>query len=117
MSVTAAAGNRVKQFAIALASLRNVLASKTVIEIGLPFPDDYDGACLEIVGTDVDELAVQLAVFAHYLPTLVGLIRKEGLSRGTVATGIQLVMLPDLSLEVSWQDGSLKKQTRVLAVS
>ena len=64
----------------------------------------------------MDELAVQLAVFVHYLPALVALIRKEGLTRGTVATGIQLFMLPDLSLKVSWQDGSLKWQTRVLTI-
>jgi hypothetical protein len=44
------------------------------------------------------------------------LIRKEALSRGSVATGIQLVMLDDLSLEVSWLDGSLKKQTQVLTL-
>ena len=114
VSATVAAGNRVKQFAVALTSLRNVLAPRTGIEIGLPFPDDYDGTCPEVAGTDVDELAAQLAVFVQYLPTLVDLIRKEGLSRASVATGIQLVMLPDLALEVSWQDGSLKKQTREL---
>lgn len=116
--ISAAAGtrDRVRQFAVALASLRKRLAPETRIEIALPFPDDYDGTILEAVGTDVDELAVQLAVFVHYLPALVALIRKEGLTRGTVATGIQLFMLPDLSLKVSWQDGSLKWQTRVLTI-
>lgn len=116
ISAAAGAGDRVKQFAAALASLRKRLAPKTHIEIALPFPDDYDGTILEVVGSDVDELAVQLAVFVHYLPALVALIRKEGLTRGTVATGIQLFMLPDLSLKVSWQDASLKRQTRVLTI-
>jgi len=114
LSAGIAAGDRVKQFAVALGHLRNRLAQKTRIEIGLPFPDDYDGTSLELVGTSVDELAVQVAVFLHHLPALLDLMRSEGLSRSTVATGLQLLLLPDLSLEVSWQDSSLKKQTRVV---
>jgi hypothetical protein len=117
VSAAVVAGGRVRQLAVALASLRKRLAPETSIEIALPFPDDYDGTILELIGTDVDELAVECAVFVHYLPALMNLIHKEGLSRGSVATGIQLAMLDDLSLEVSWQDGSLKKQTRVLDYS
>lgn len=109
-----AAGDRVKQFAVALGHLRNRLPQKTRIEIGLPFPDDYDGTSLELFGTSVDELAVQVALFLHHLPALLDLMRSEGLSRSTVATGLQLLLLPDLSLEVSWQGNSLKKQIRLL---
>jgi hypothetical protein len=118
ISAAVGAGDRIKQFAVSLARLRKSLAPKTCIEIALPYPDDFDGTILEIVGTDADELAVQLAVFVHYLPALEALISKEGLTRGTVATGIQLFMLPDLSLKVSWQDnGSLKWQIRMLTIS
>jgi hypothetical protein len=116
VSAAVVAGGRVRQLAVALASLRKRLAPDTRIEIALPFPDDFDGTILELVGTDADELAVECAVFVHYLPALMNLIREEGLSRGSVATGIQLVMLDDLSLEVSWQDGSLQKRTRVLTI-
>jgi hypothetical protein len=116
VSAAVVAGGRVRQLAVALASLRKRLAPETGIEIALPFPDDYEGTILQLIGTDVDELAVECAVFVHYLPALMNLIRKEALSRGSVATGIQLVMLDDLSLEVSWLDGSLKKQTQVLTL-
>jgi hypothetical protein len=108
------AGNRIKQFAIALANFRNHTAPETLLEIVVPFPDDYDGTILDIAGNDVDELAVQIAAFVHHLPALQALIRDEGLTRTTIATGIQLELLPDLSLKASWQDGSLKWQTRLL---
>jgi hypothetical protein len=118
VSAAVGAGDRVKQFAVALANLRKHLAPNTDIEIALPFPDDYDGTGLVLRGADVDELAVQLAVFVHYLPALEALIRKENLTRGTIATGIQLALLPDLSLKVSWQDNaSLEWQTRLLTIS
>jgi hypothetical protein len=64
----------------------------------------------------VDELAVQIAAFVHHLPALQALIRDEGLTRSTIATGIQLELQPDLSLKASWQDGSLKWQTRMLTL-
>jgi hypothetical protein len=52
ISAAVGAGGRVKQFAIALARLRKRLGPKTGIEIALPFPDDYDGTSLELIGTD-----------------------------------------------------------------
>jgi hypothetical protein len=110
-------GGRVRQLAVALAKLRHRFRPETSIEIGLPFPDDYDGTLLEITGDDADELAAQCAVFVHYLPALLKLIREEGLGRATIATGIQLAVRPDLSLEVSWQDGSLARQVRVLTLT
>ncbi len=79
LSAAVSGGNRVKQLAVAIGSFRSRLASKTQIVIGLPVPDDYDGTRFELVGTDVDELAVQIALFVHYLPAVVDLIRKEGL--------------------------------------
>ena len=117
LSATVDAGNRVRQFAIALCSLRSQLTPKTRIEIGLPFPDDDEGTRFELVGSDVDELSVQIALFAHYLPQLVDLIHKEKLSRANIVAGIQVLIHPDLSLEVSWHDASLKRQARLLHLS
>jgi hypothetical protein len=114
LSAAAATGDRVRQLAVALASFRRRLAERTRISIGLPTPNDYDGTRFELVGADVDELVVQLAAFVHYLPALAVLMREERLDRVRVATGIRLRMRADFSLEVSWQDSSLKKQTRVL---
>lgn len=112
-----ATGDRVRQLAVALGRLRTRLGSKTGLQIGLPVPDDYDGTRLELVGSDAEELAFQVAMFVHYLPALMDLIQQEKLGRSRVATGIQLQILADASLEVSWQDSdSLKKEVRVLAL-
>jgi hypothetical protein len=116
-SAAVATGGRIRQLALALAKLRSRLRPETGIEIGLPFPDDYDGTLFEVTGDDVDELAAQCAVFVHYLPALMKLIREEELGRASVATGIQIAVRADLSLEVSWQDGSLAKQKRVLTLT
>lgn len=110
-----AAGGRIKQFALGLRRLRSRLAPRTRIDIGLPFPDDYDGTCLELAGTDDDELALQIALFVYFLPDVANLIRDEGLTRSSVATGLQLrLRVLGLSLEVSWQDEALRKQVRLL---
>jgi len=115
VSAAFAGANRVKDLGTALGKLRSRLSSKTRIVIGLPVPDDYDGTRLEVLGTEADELAIELAIFVHYLPALTDLIREERLNSQSVAAGIRLLLLPDASIEVSWQDGdSLKKETRVL---
>jgi len=113
--IVSAAGDRIRQFAVMVGTLRARLSAATRIEIGFPIPDDHDGTRLELVGSDVDDLAFQIAIFVHYLPALLELIRHEKLDRRRVAIGIQLQILGDASLEVSWQDNdSLKKQVRVL---
>ena len=48
--------------------------------IGLSFPNDYDGTRLEVRGSDSAETAVEIALFIHYLPKLMGLFQEEGLS-------------------------------------
>lgn len=108
-SGTVAAGHRIKKLAAELGRLRARLPQKTRIQLGLPVPADY-GTRIELVGSDVDELALQLALFVDYLPALVQAMRKECLDQ---SGGIQLRLLPDASLEVSWQDSSKKRQTRV----
>ncbi len=118
-AVVAAAGgalDRIRQYASALANMRSRLAPQTRIEIALPFPDEYDGTILELVADEANVFAFQLAVFVNYLPAINELIRKEGLSSATVATGIQLSLLADLSLTARWQDASLSWQTRTLTL-
>jgi len=116
--IVSAAGNRIKQFSDAVVHLRRRLRADTRIEIGLPAPDDYDGTRLELVGTDAENLALQIALFVHHLPGLLKLIDEEHLTKGKVAAGIHLQILDDASLEVWWQDSaSLKRQVRVLLLS
>lgn len=114
-TAVAKAGNRIKEFAGTLSRFRKRLPASTCIYIGLDVPNDYDGTRLELVGTDAEELAAQLALYINHLPAVVDLIRDEGLNRGSVATGIQLVILPDASLEIWWQDASsLQEEKRIL---
>jgi hypothetical protein len=85
------------------------------VQIGSPVPDDHDGTRLELVGSDADELAFEIALFVHSFPAVMELIQRETLDRSRVAAGIHLQILADASLEVWWQGhDSLKKHVRVL---
>lgn len=108
----------IANLAAKLASLRERLAFRTRIHVGLPFPDEHFATRLEIAGSDAHEIAVQIALFVHYLPALNRLIESERLSDETVATGILLRLLPDASLEVSWSDArSLSPIRRLLSIT
>lgn len=111
----AATGNLMQKFASSLAALRERLGPRTRLEVGLPFPEEYWSTRLEISGSDVAEIALQLALFVHHIPALQALISKQGLDSSSVAAGLRLNLLSDGSLEVSWQDGqTLHRQQRVI---
>ena len=104
VSVAIAGVNLIKRFASSLGNLKKRLPSRTRIEIALPIPDDYFCTRVELIGTDADDLAVQVALFVHHLPALVALMREQALDRRNVAGGISLKLLPDGSLHIRWQD-------------
>lgn len=104
VSAAIAGVNLIKRFASSLGNLKKRLPSRTRMEIALPIPDDYFCTRVELIGTDADDLAVQVALFVHHLPTLVALMREEALDRRNVAGGISLKLLPDGSLHIRWQD-------------
>jgi hypothetical protein len=105
LAVGVAARNSVKVLANAIANLRKRLQSRTRVELGLPYPDDYSCTRIELLETaDPDELAIQIALFVHHLPRVIELMRSEPLDGAHVAAGITLEPLPDGSLEVRWQD-------------
>lgn len=107
--------NRLKRLAAALFSLRQRLAARTHIEIGLPIPDNHFATRLELIASDPDNLAIEIALFVHHLPALVELVDQERLFRGRVAAGIHLQLRDDGSLQVSWQDGeSFQRREHVL---
>src|SRR5450755_1231349 len=106
------AANRVKRVAIAMFNLKPNLPPRTRLEIGVPVPDDYFATRLTLDATDPDNLTLQIALFVHHLPALMGLVEQKQLSRGCVAAGIHLELLGDGSLEVSWQDNASFKQLR-----
>ena len=117
-SSTLTVGNKVKQLATALSRLRKQLPRRTEIAIGIPEPDHHFSTSIELEGDDVDELAVQIALFVHHLPALKKLIQEEKLDKRTVAGGISLKLQPDASLRVWWQDnGTLDARERILPFS
>ncbi len=115
LSAAVVAANLIKRFGTALANLRKRLPSRTRIEIALPIPDDYFCTCVELIGTEADDFAVQIALFVHHLPALVKLMRDEELDCHNVDGGISLKLLPDGSLYVRWQDNdTLREHTRTV---
>lgn len=115
ISGVVAAGNQIRRLAAVIVNLYERLQPRTRIEVGLPFPEEYWSTRLEISGTDPDEMALQLALFVHHLPALQNLISCQNLNSDSVAGTINLRLLSDGSLEVSWQDGvSLKPQQLVI---
>ncbi len=114
-SAAITAANLIGRFGIALANLRKRLPSRTRIKIALPVPDDYFCTSIELIGTDANDLAIQVALFVHHLPALFELMRDQTLNSRTVAGGISLTLLPDASMHVRWQDNdTLQEQTRTI---
>jgi hypothetical protein len=115
LSAAVATANLIRRFGTALANLRKRLPLRTRIEIALPIPDDYFCTRVELIGTEADDLAVQIALFVHHLPMLVEFMRDKKLDRRNVAGGISLKLLPDASLHVRWQDNdTLLEHTRTV---
>ena len=68
--LVSAPDNLIRKYADALKKLRGEVEGRTKIHIGLPSPNDYDGTRLEIRGADSAEIAIEVALFVHYLPGL-----------------------------------------------
>jgi hypothetical protein len=102
--IATAAGNQVRKLADGIANLRHRLAGRTRIEIGFPTSDEVYSTRLEMEGSDPADLAIQIALFVHYLPAVCAVIKSEGLDRGNAVRGIRLTVGADASLEMRWLD-------------
>ncbi len=115
LSAAVTAVNLISRLGTALANLRKRIPQGTRIEIALPIPDDYFCTRVELIGTDADDLTIQIALFVHHLPALVELMRNQDLDGRTVAGGISIKLLPDASLHIRWQDNdTLQEHTRTI---
>jgi len=110
LSPLVSAGGSLAKLAQAIADLRARLSSRTRLEIALPFPDEVFPARLEIAGSSVEEIAMQVALFVHHLPALGELIQHRGLNHGSIAGGLTLTLQKNGSLKVSWQDVETSKR-------
>ena len=104
LTAVRAATTGIKKLAAGIAKLRQRLSPRTRIAMGLPIPDDYFATSLDLLGSDPDDLAFQIALFVHHLPGLTTLIESEGLQQGRVLGAMRLKLQQDASLEVSWMD-------------
>lgn len=97
-----------------LVMLREELAERTELEIGLAIPDNYFGTRLKLEGVDKAEIVVQIALFIEHVPALLTLVEKRTI-RIRAATGIFLALQPNRDLEVAWIDkDSLERETTIL---
>jgi hypothetical protein len=109
------AGKGSKKLTSSIVKFRQRLLPTTRLRIALPIPNDHFATSLDLLGADPIDLEFQVALFVHHLPALTALIQSEQLEGGRVLVGINLKILPDASLEVSWMDKKhFEQQRRVL---
>ena len=117
LSAAKTAGNRLRDFADAVADMRRRVGVPTTLGIGLPVPNEFFSTRLALEGTDSDELLAQLALFIHHLPALSRFISEHGLTDGRAATGVFLRLRDDSALLISWHDlKTLETHEHVLEV-
>ncbi len=114
LSAVTATASEIKKLASGIARLRQRLSPKTRIRIALPIPSDYFSTSLELVGSEADELALHIALFVYHLPALMALIESEGLGKGRLLGAVQLKLLQNASLEVSWIDAQSTSRRRTV---
>ena len=97
-----AGGSGIKRLAAAIAKIRPSLSPRTQVYIGLPIPSELIASRFELLGADPEDLFLQVLVFTIHLPALIALMRSEGLDAGGSLGPLQLKLLDDCSLEVTW---------------
>ena len=110
-------GNAVKIFANNTFSFVENLAPRTQLFLSIPIPDKYNASSLNLTLGSCDEIAMQVALFAHHLPGLLRLIKNEISPDDRILGSFQLTLLEDGSLKVVWKTMSFDLQSRVLILS
>jgi hypothetical protein len=95
---------RLWELAEAIVSWRREQSALTTLGIGLPVPNQFFSTKLVLEGSNASELVAELALFAHHMPALAGLIAEHGLAKDNAATGVSLRLRNDGALLVSWHD-------------
>ncbi len=116
-AVTAVVGasNKLWRLASSLFNAKAKARANTYITIGLPVPDDVYTTLLRTQSTELDDLAVEVALFVHHVPALVQLLRDAGIPEGSAVGWVTAELLPNGSLHVKWLDKeSLEERHHVL---
>jgi hypothetical protein len=92
----------IRRMADAIARLRSELPARTKVALGLPIPSEHIPTQFDLVGSDLDELFLQILVFAIHQDRLSKLIETEILGGDGSLGPLLLKLLDDNSLEVTW---------------
>jgi hypothetical protein len=95
-----------------LANLRRELPRRTRVKIGIPVPNDSFSTHLSITSQEPELASVEVALFLHYIPSILDLISENGL-RERAATGIFLILEDSGDMTVSWFERDTLKQKTV----
>ncbi len=101
-------------FSIKTAILMKQLPPKSSVILALPIPDFYNSTSLVLLGTEIDDISIQIALFTHHLPELMKLIENEGVQQKRILGSIQLALQKDASLMVSWMDMDFSRHQRII---
>jgi hypothetical protein len=105
------------RFASKIIELRKKLAARTVIDVGVPIPEKFYGIRFALPPSDDPTVvALDIALFVHYLPEVLQAIHDERIAEQAVA-GIVLALRSDGSLEMGWHDsGTNRPRSRVFTL-
>jgi hypothetical protein len=103
-----------RKLAAGLTKLRERLPERTRINIGIPVPDEGFPSTFELVGLTLEDVELQIKIFAIHQPAVSSLIESERLDQGRLCGCLQFALLDDGSLQVSWRDADMNAMARVL---
>ncbi len=98
--------------AASLAKLRSRISSRTQLWIGMPIPDEHWSTKLLIESQEEHAITAELALFVHYVPALVSLLKSERLLETSGAGPVFLRLLDDGGLEARWLDPVTDQEQR-----
>jgi hypothetical protein len=105
------------KLAAGLVKLRDRLPGRTKINIGIPVPNEGFPSTIEVIGVTLEDIELQIKIFAIHQPALSSLIQSEGLEQGKLCGCLRFEVLDDGSLRVSWRDADMNAMTRVLPLT
>ncbi len=111
------AGNKIWKLSSEITRLKNRLPKETKIHMEVRELSENFSCNLEISVINVDVLAIQIALFIYHLPAIKDLIATEVLTETGVLGPVQLTLLDDSSIEVSWMDAKkVSREKRILSL-
>lgn len=110
--------NSLRAIARAIKVSADTYGSRTAMVLFIPQPHSYFGTSLRLYTDASDELEVQLAIFAHQLPSIRDIVDRNAALNCNPATGYFLDIADDGGMTVEWfHPTTLKKHCETLPLS